>query len=522
MGCQQSKPSKTRRRNKVGKRQKSKSSKRGKRRNSKRRSSKNERKRSTDKPAQQQVLSPGANVSGTNYEHKIPDLRSENLPAEKQLINQQNLPEEKHVINRENLPEEKHVMNYQNSGNVREEGQVINQQNTISEKFPVSANSQYQTDKLSVVKENEAKEAVHHYTGSPLQIPEASNDPATKATLNVNGFGSPERQHTNLPVHRESKSENYHNAATILPSTKSQKSVNSTKGPPIPYERASAPHRETAHDNDDASIPSEHDLPSKIENSDLPREPEQISNHVTTDTVSHPNAKSKESNGLQRQSVESNKGADIAQGIPYTTKTHDPPTQITRPTANSKVYTSNEFQHQKIGSKKGADSTTEILSNKGAVTTTGIANKANTSVHQEVEDFTAGFPYKTNISADQGQLVNDPYARREEPDVHLPKLEESAKCQPRATGNICYDPWTGQYKFYQRGLLIGYVDKAEAEKICKRWPICNGTDAKFQNDWGFQNHENQGMNSYPADVSYLNQTYSTVSQTMPEYRGYYM
>jgi len=596
MGCNQSKPSD----GKSVKRQKSKSFKNGKRQN-------------MDEPSQHQILSPSENV-GINNEQKIQHFTSENLPAERGLINHPNLPEQKHVIQQENLPEERQlVMDHQRTiyGNAPEEKQVINQQKSISEKFPVGTTSQFHPITEYVVENNEVEEPAHYNTGSPPQIPEAYHDPATEYTVPVNAWGSPERsenilRQTDMSVDRDSKSEHYCNT----PSPHRQKGVNSAEKLWVTYEVVSPPRREVElannYDNSSTQINSDYkglsygnDPPAQNDSSPLHREPEQISNYVNPVQVSHPNAKSKVSTNyeLQRQRVESYDGvgstaritnknsADSTKESPYKSQKNDPsdrndktpfrtepgqisnevnPEQETDSTVKSNVSTNYELERQTVESNKGTDSSVSIHSNKGVVSTKEISHKTKITANQKQlenhndpygswlsknsADSTTGIQYETNISVLQEQPTkhNDSNASREEPDANVSRFEES-NYLTQDTGNICMDARTGEYKFYQNGVLIGSVEKDEAEKISKNWPICYGADTIPQNDWRFQRHASSDLRDYvnlemsgyqevngsqhmdqsiawSNDESYLNQPYSeyAVSQPMFGHRGQYI
>lgn len=97
---------------------------------------------------------------------------------------------------------------------------------------------------------------------------------------------------------------------------------------------------------------------------------------------------------------------------------------------------------------------------------------------------------EVSYNFDDAAKHND--VRREWPkDVFRP--EKSTGYSTEDIGSICIDARTGEYKFYQSGVLVGYVEKAEAEKISKNWPICPGTDAKAENDGRFQRHVSSNL-----------------------------
>jgi len=119
-----------------------------------------------------------------------------------------------------------------------------------------------------------------------------------------------------------------------------------------------------------------------------------------------------------------------------------------------------------------------------------------------------GFPpprRESEVSYKYDDAAKHDDLRREEPkDVFRP--EKSKGYSSEDIGSICIDARTGEYKFYQSGVLVGYVEKAEAEKISKNWPICPGTDAKAENDGRFQrdvssnlrNKVNREMSDFPT------------------------
>jgi len=103
------------------------------------------------------------------------------------------------------------------------------------------------------------------------------------------------------------------------------------------------------------------------------------------------------------------------------------------------------------------------------------------------------FPRKPNSSSNLDEPLN-----HNESNVigEMPEIAESRTvCSEEIVGSICIDARTGEYTYYERGVMVGYVDKEEAERLSKDWPICPGTA------------ENQG---------------SFQMQGLPGHRGYYM
>jgi len=155
---------------------------------------------------------------------------------------------------------------------------------------------------------------------------------------------------------------------------------------------------------------------------------------------------------------------------------------------------------------------------------------------------------KTESSHNQYQSkLNDPgVIERTEVDISRQTAED--------IGSICVDARTGEYKFYQQGVLIGYVDKEEALRLSNDWPICPGTTVStFQpeghinigeqpistmNDFSItssksydlDNHQvrrvqsNKLMNGHSKSNEGVSDQFlkEQVGHSIPEYRGYYM
>jgi hypothetical protein len=182
---------------------------------------------------------------------------------------------------------------------------------------------------------------------------------------------------------------------------------------------------------------------------------------------------------------------------------------------------------------------------------------------QEVVDSTNRIPYRADIVPQQKQPVDreSPYSPIRNPELHVPRSLESTEPRPpraKDIGNICIDGRTGEYKYYQRGIHMGNVDKETAEKFSKDWPICPGTAVKHERlqsraQLGQRNGGNreiyvpsegrfgddgphgmfygdrpslyEPMGGYRAENNrYMSQAYKrqVLAQPSPGYRGYYM
>lgn len=561
MGCQQSMPRKKRRKGKKGKRRKSKSSK-------------NTGKKRTGKPAQQQIVS-SSNVSGTNNYNgqKAQDLGPGNLPTDYLVISQQNLPEEKHLIYHQNMPEEKQMINndtiYGNmpkeknenyaqsniSGYMPKDNRVIAHQNIISEKPPVRTNST-----VSALKPNKGV-PVHDNTGLEVVEAELNLGSEFKDPVNLKtSAGSPDRSgnipRSTNPDQKGANYQNYHDAPVLIPSTNHQENMKSAKNPSSPCEAVSPTQVEekVAHNYDDTStpvasdskgLPSNNLLQTEKEQGPLRREPEQISNEVKPAQVPGPHTNDKESTNLllQPQRADSKKGAGI-------------PSNMGADSATRIGYMAKSPVHQEQPAKYN-DTHTPSRSKSGVVATTGILKMAQVSPHREQptnhhdpwaptwskngEHATTGIPYKDSIPAYSKQIIkhNDPYVPRQVPVTNVP---QSTPYSESAVGNVCMDAQTGEYKFYQGGIFVGYVEKSEAVRVSSGWPFCNGTRSKLQNDGRFPRptnafsgraHINQDPNvtlvyysqpTYQPMTSYSNIPYrgQTVARPTPAYHGLYV
>jgi len=163
--------------------------------------------------------------------------------------------------------------------------------------------------------------------------------------------------------------------------------------------------------------------------------------------------------------------------------------------------------------------------------------------------------YKVESSPNQDQsTLNDPGVQESRTEVDVSRQLDSSMSVAEEIGSICIDARTGEYKFYQRSILIGYVDKEEALSLSNDWPICPGTTvSRFQPEGhvNIKEHPSSTMNDFPIassrsyDISnhQVRRGYSSkqmdvhcksntgfsdqflreqVGQSIPEYRGYYM
>jgi len=151
---------------------------------------------------------------------------------------------------------------------------------------------------------------------------------------------------------------------------------------------------------------------------------------------------------------------------------------------------------------------------------------------------------------------NNTDAQKGKPDVDVSRLMESNELAAEDIGSICIDAKTGEYKFYQHGVLTGYVDREEALRLSNDWPICPGTTAnRIQREgcknfpeqassaiYGFSERpsRSQAFNDYQVnrgqaaihqpmgrylknDANFSNEFNRELGRrTVPGYRGYYM
>lgn len=164
---------------------------------------------------------------------------------------------------------------------------------------------------------------------------------------------------------------------------------------------------------------------------------------------------------------------------------------------------------------------------------------------------------KTESSRNQYQYkLKDPGVRAGRPEVDLSRLPDSNEFAPQDIGNICIDARTGEFKFYQRGVLIGYVDKEEALRLSNDWPICPGTNdsisqmerhtnpreeaSNTMNDFSITSSRSQDLSYHQirreqysenklidehlkSDTTFSDQPLrGQVDQSIPRHRGYYM
>jgi len=163
--------------------------------------------------------------------------------------------------------------------------------------------------------------------------------------------------------------------------------------------------------------------------------------------------------------------------------------------------------------------------------------------------------YKSESPRNQDQSkLSDPGVQERRPEVDESRQLDSNVSVAEDVGSICVDARTGEYKFYQQGVFIGYVDKEEALSLANDWPICPGTTAsRFQPEGHIDIGEQPSstMNDFPItssrshDISnhQVRRGYSSklvdghgksstgfsdqflreqVGQIFPENRGYYM
>jgi len=164
---------------------------------------------------------------------------------------------------------------------------------------------------------------------------------------------------------------------------------------------------------------------------------------------------------------------------------------------------------------------------------------------------------KTDSSLNQYQYkLRDPGLKAGRPEVSLSRPPDSNELAPKDIGSICIDARTGEFKFYQHGVLMGYVDKEVALKLSNNWPICPGTnDGRVQmegytnpreeasstfNDFSITPSRSQDLSNYQvrrgqytenklmdghlkSDNTFSNQPLrGQVGQSIPRHRGHYM
>jgi len=163
--------------------------------------------------------------------------------------------------------------------------------------------------------------------------------------------------------------------------------------------------------------------------------------------------------------------------------------------------------------------------------------------------------YKAESSRNQDQSkLRDPGVQESRTEVDASRQLDSSVSLAEDIGSICVDARTGEYKFYQRGVLIGYVDKEEALSLSNDWPICPGTTASgFQpeghvnigeqpsstkNDFPIASSRSQDISNHQVRRGYSSKQMDghgksntgfsdqilkeQVGKSIPEYRGYYM
>lgn len=162
--------------------------------------------------------------------------------------------------------------------------------------------------------------------------------------------------------------------------------------------------------------------------------------------------------------------------------------------------------------------------------------------------------YKAESPRNQDQSkLSDPGVPGSRTEVDESRQLDSNVSVAEDVGSICVDARTGEYKFYQRGVLIGYVDKEEALSLSNDWPICPGTSAsRFQpeghinigeqssstndfpitssrsddisNHQGSRGYSSKLMDGYGKSSTGFSDQFlrEQVGQSIPEYRGHYM
>jgi len=163
--------------------------------------------------------------------------------------------------------------------------------------------------------------------------------------------------------------------------------------------------------------------------------------------------------------------------------------------------------------------------------------------------------YKAESSPNQDKSkVNDPGVQESRTEVDVSRQLDSSLSVAEEIGSICIDARTGEYKFYQRGVLIGYVDKEEALSLSNDWPICPGTTVSGFQPEGHVNireqpsstlddfpiassrshdisnhqvrrgHSSKQMDGHGKSNTGFSDQFprEQVGQSIPEYRGYYM